>query len=111
MFCLVLFRVLIGVDFFGCLFVLRFGWFLWGLGLVVCLFVLFVVCFDPKHRDWFIDPNDTRCYFMRIEVVLEKGAGDACNGILGVNFWGFPVCTVQSVVCLIFTRTVGLTFL
>lgn len=102
------------MDFFGCCFVLRFDWFLWGLGfLFLCLFYLWLVlfCFDPKHNDLFIDPNDMRYYFMQIEVVLEKGAGTACNELLGISFWGFPVCTGQSVVCLIFTRTVALTFL
>lgn len=44
LFCFVLFRVLICLGYFGCCFVLRFGWFLWGLG-VLFLFVLFVVCF------------------------------------------------------------------
>lgn len=86
----------------------------WGAGgSFVCLFYLWFVlfCFGPKHRDYFIDPNDMRCYFKQIEVVLEKGEGEACNELLGVNFWGFPVCTGQSVVCLIFTRTAGLTFL
>lgn len=113
---------------FSALFCLGF-WFVWGILVVVlfwglagffggwgfffCLFYLWFVLFGfgPKHRDCFIDLSDMRCYFMQIEVVLEKGAGDACNELLGVNLRGFPVCTGQSVVWLIFTRTAGLTFL
>lgn len=84
LFCFVLFRF--GLGFFGsrffcCCFVLRFDWFLWGVGFFLFVYLWFVlfcfVFFHPKHRDWFIDPNDTRCYFMQIEVVLEKGARDA----------------------------------
>lgn len=60
------------------------------------------VCFfscHPKRRDWVVwaqeSPTNIRrlqcqemgfcCYRMQMEVILEKGAGDACNALLLVH--------------------------